>query len=127
MSKNKEILEKRLGQARESLEEARFLRDENISNLAILTKLYHAMIYGLLGLFGLEDIGTLTHQDLIERFEREFVSTGRFKKDYLEALRLAYGFTHECDCAHMKEPEASHIAYLQPIAEEFINELSLID
>ena len=124
---NRHVLEERLRQARESLQEATFLKDEKISNLATLTKLYHAMIYGLLGLFGLQDIGNQSHADLIDRFEKEFVSTRILRKDFLDAIRFAYGYTHECDCTNRKEPDDKDIAYLNPLAEEFIEKLSLID
>lgn len=117
------VIDRRLKEAEESLSEAELLKDEKISNIATLAKLYHSMIYGLLALFGMDDIGSLTHADLIERFEREFVRKGLFRKEYLEAMRFAYDFTHECDCAHMKQPEDKDIEYLLPIVESFVEDV----
>ncbi len=119
----KDVLDRRMDQALQSLEEARLFREERLGNLATLTKLYHAMIYGLLGLFGIDDIGTLTHRDLIDRFQREYVERGLFGQHYLDALNLAYDYSHECDCAHMKEPKDQDIDFLMPIAENFVAQL----
>ncbi len=113
----------RIQQAEESLEEASVIKDFDVSNLAILTKLYHAMIYALMALFEIEEIGSLTHNDLIERFDQEYVKTGKTPEKFIDALRFAYSFTHECDCAMMKEPESKDILYLLPLADEFVKEL----
>ncbi|GBE02388.1 hypothetical protein BMS3Bbin06_00988 [bacterium BMS3Bbin06] len=113
-------VDRRLREAGENLKEAELLRHEKISNLATLTKLYHAMIYSLFALLGIKEIGNLTHADLIERFEREFVNNGIFKREYLDAMRFAYNFTHECDCAMMKEPEDRDIDYLFPVSADFV-------
>ncbi len=115
---------RRLKEAQESLREAKLIRESGVSNLATLTKLYHAMIYTLMAMFEIEDIGRLTHADLIERFDKEYVQKGLMSKDYLDALIRAYNFTHECDCAHMKEPETADIDCIMPIAEEFVKKLS---
>ncbi|HHN65413.1 MAG TPA: hypothetical protein ENK09_08650 [Nitrospirae bacterium] len=114
------VMYRRLSEAIESLKEAEIINDAGVSNLATLTKLYHAMIYSLMALFEIEDIGSLTHADLIERFEKEYIQKGTFRTDLLDALRFAYNFTHECDCAHMKEPEDKDIEYLMPLAEKLV-------
>lgn len=114
------VMNRRLKEAIENLKEAEIINDTGVSNLATLTKLYHAMIYALMGLFEVEDIGCLTHHDLIERFEQEYVQKGFIKKEYLDALRFAYNFTHECDCAQMRQPQDRDIKYLMPLAEEFV-------
>ncbi len=117
------VIDRRLKEAEESLSEAELLKHEKISNIATLAKLYHSMIYGLLALFGMDDIGSLTHADLIERFEEEFVKKGLFRREYLEAMRFAYEFTHECDCAHMKQPEDRDIDYLFPMVKGFVEDV----
>ncbi len=116
----KSVLKERLRQAEESLKDAEMLRFEGLGNTVVIAKLYHTMIYGLLGLFGLEDIGTLSHSDLIERFERDYVTKGIFRQEHLQALRLAYNLTHECDCVQRKEPGDRDIEYLFPLVKDFL-------
>ncbi len=112
-----EVRQKRFRQAEESLEEAKVVREARVSNLAVLTKLYHAMIYSLMALYEIEEIGGLTHADLIERFKKEYVERGLVDSRYLEALMKGYEYTHECDCIHMKEPEDTEIENLLPLTE----------
>lgn len=119
-----DVFKERLKQAEESLKDAEMLLSERLGNTIVLAKLYHTMIYGLLGLFGLEDIGTLSHSDLIERFERDYVTKGRFKPEHLQALRLAYNLTHECDCVQRKEPGDKDIEYLFPLVKDFFLQLT---
>jgi len=121
-----DVRDRRLKEAMDSLKEARIIRDNNVSNLAVLTKLYHAMIYALMAVFGIDDIGGLTHDDLIKRFENEFILSRKVKKEYHDALRFAYNITHECDCEHMKEPSDNDINYLMPVAGEFVREIGMV-
>ncbi len=110
----------RIIQARESMEEARLLSRERMGNKAVLAKLYHAMMNCLFALLDIRDIGKLTHRDIIERFEREYVMTGKIAATILVVLRRSYDLTHECDCEHMPVPTDEEIAAAQHAAEEFI-------
>ncbi len=120
------VVKRRLAEAEGFLEDAEYLNSEKISNLHTLTKLYHAMIYSLFALFGLRDIEGLTHADLIERFERDYVQKGVFDPIVLEAMRFAYDITHECDCAHMKQPEGRDIERLEPVVRGFVHEVKAL-
>lgn len=100
----------RLIQARADAEEARLLMRERIGTKAALAKSYHAMMQCLFALFDVLDMGRLTHADLIERLEREYVATGLIDRSVLNSLRRAYDLTHECDCDHMPVPTESDIA-----------------
>ncbi|RMG68143.1 MAG: hypothetical protein D6710_10525 [Nitrospirae bacterium] len=121
------VFKKRLKQAEDSLKDAEMLQAEGLGNSLVLAKLYHTMIYGVLGLFGLEDIGNLSHAELLERFEREYVSRGIFSTEHLQALRLAYNLTHSCDCVDRKEPQDRDLKYLFPVVKDFYRVLSSID
>ncbi len=112
----------RLAQAKESIEEAELLWKEKMGNKLILAKLYHAMMYCLFALLNLKDIGDLTHADIIERFEREFVQKGLFAGELFSALRSAYDLTHECDCDRMPVPTDETIEQTMEAAKEFIRD-----
>jgi len=94
----------RLMLARESAEEAKLLYGEKIGTKVVFTKLYHALMYCLFALFDVRIIGNLTHADIIDRFEREYVRQGVFEEELLRVIRRAYELTHECDCEHMPVP-----------------------
>ena len=94
----------RLMLARENVEEAKLLYGEKIGTKVVFTKLYHALMYCLFALFDVRIIGNLTHADIIDRFEREYVRQGVFEEELLRVIRRAYELTHECDCEHMPVP-----------------------
>jgi len=111
----------RIIHARESMEEARIFLHEHMGNKAVLTKLYHAMMNCLFALFDIQDIGKLTHADIIERFEREYVRTGKIAAAILDVLRRAYDLTHECDCDHMPVPTDAETASVMKAAGELVS------
>ncbi len=111
----------RLERARESIEEGKLLSRERMGNKLVLAKLHHAMMHCLFVLFGIRDVAGLTHADVIERFEREYVRTGRIDGEILDALRRAYDLSHECDCEHMPVPTDEEIAVTQNAAEDLIH------
>ena len=110
----------RLERARESIEEGKLLFREGMGNKLVLAKLYHAMMHCLFALFGIREVGGLTHADVIERFDREYIRTGRIDNTVLDALRRAYDLTHECDCDHMPVPTDEEIDATQHAAEDLI-------
>ncbi|MFN3740102.1 MAG: HEPN domain-containing protein [Thermodesulfovibrionales bacterium] len=116
-------MRERLKQARESIEEAELLYKEGVGNKLVIAKLYHAMIYCLLALFRIRDIGELTHADIIERFEKEYVLKGIFSNELLRVIRHAYELTHECDCEHMPMPTHADIESSMSATQELIVQL----
>ncbi len=116
----------RLERAREGIEEGKLLFRERMGNKLVLAKLYHAMMHCLFALFSIRDVGGLTHADVIERFEREYVLTGRIDGTVLDALRRAYDLTHECDCEHMPVPTDGEIAVAQHAAEDLVQRTAVL-
>ncbi len=110
----------RIKQARESVEEALLLSREQMGNKAVLTKLYHAMMNCLFALFDIRDIGKLTHADIIDRFDQEYVKTAKIPAKILAVLHRTYDLTHECDCEHMPVPTDEEIAAAQHAAEDLV-------
>ena len=115
----------RIIRARESMEDALLFEREHMGNKAVLTKLYHAMIGCLFALLDIKDIGKLTHADIIEQFEQEYVKTGKIDAAILDILRRTYDLTHECDCDHMPVPTDEEIAAARHAAEELIKAVGL--
>ncbi len=111
----------RISQARESMAEALLLAREQMGNKAVLTKLYHAMMASLFALFDIRDMGQLTHADVIERFEQEYVKTGKIDHQVLDILLRTYDLTHECDCEHMPVPTDEEIKSAMKTAVELIH------
>ena len=81
------------------------------------------MIYIILALYKIRSIGKLTHMDIIERFQEEYIKKGIIDKRHLDALIHAYNVTHECNCEHMKQPDDKDIGTLLPLAREFVTNI----
>jgi uncharacterized protein (UPF0332 family) len=112
--------QERLRQARESMDEAVLLAHEHMGNKMVLAKYYHAMMNCLFALFDIREIGRLTHEDIIGRFEQEYVKRGKGDAAVLGALRRAYDLTHECDCDNMPVPTEEDIASAQYAARSLV-------
>ncbi len=111
----------RISQARESMDDAMLFSRERLGNKAVMTKLYHAMMGSVFALFDIQDMGRLTHADLIIRFEREYVNTGKIDRSVLDVLHRAYDLTHECDCDHMPVPSDDEVRAVMEAAKEFVH------
>jgi uncharacterized protein (UPF0332 family) len=114
--------EERFRQARENLEEAKLLYGEKIGTKTVFTKLYHVLMYCLFALFDVRISGNLTHADVIDRFELEYVRRGVFNEELLRVIRHAYEITHECDCDHMPVPSDREIDEAARAAARFLAE-----
>jgi uncharacterized protein (UPF0332 family) len=114
----------RLLKSKEYLYEAEFLYREKIGNLHVLTNLYHAMMNCLFALFDINNMGNLTHADIIKSFKENFIQEKIFPESFSEALDFAYTITHECDCEHIKQPSDSEIEKILIIVPRFIHNIT---
>ena len=85
----KALLDYRLEQAYETLREAEILLREDALRGAI-NRAYYAMFYALLALLATKQLGTSKHSGAISLFDREFVKTGLFSREFSRSLRLAF-------------------------------------
>lgn len=85
----KQRIEYRLSQGRESLKEAEVLYQEALFRGAV-NRAYYAMFYATLALSVLKEREISKHSGLIAFFDQEFVKTGIFPKELSRALHLAF-------------------------------------
>lgn len=116
----KYVAKSRLIEAQQFLDDAEILYREKIGNLHTLTKLYHAMIYSLFALHHIEELGNLTHSEIIDNFRKDFVDPGTFSGTYVDALSLAHYATHACDCLAPKQPDDNDIDRIIPLARDLV-------
>jgi len=84
------LIDYRLAEARESLEEAKVLLREKMSNRSVMNRLYYAMFYAVLALLQDKQISSSKHSGVITVFDREFVKTEIFDKKLSKALHRAF-------------------------------------
>ena len=91
------LIDYRLTEARESLEEAKVLLREKMSNRSVINRLYYAMFYAVLAILQDKQIGSSKHSGVIAVFDREFVKTRIFDKKLSKALHRAFELRQKGD------------------------------
>jgi uncharacterized protein (UPF0332 family) len=86
----------RLEQARESLKATGVLTKEGLYRSAV-SRSYYAMFYSVLALLASEKHETGKHSGAISLFDKEFVRTGVFSKEFSRGLHEAFGLRQRCD------------------------------
>ncbi len=124
MSDEKAILIKyRLAQARESIKEADVLLREGMSKRSVMNRLYYAMFYALLALLQDKQLGSSKHSGAISLFDREFIKTGIFEKDFSKVLHRTFELRQKADYLEQTEVTEQDIDEIQPQALDFVNKI----
>ncbi|MBK6606494.1 MAG: HEPN domain-containing protein [Leptospiraceae bacterium] len=92
----------RLKEAEESLKDAELLL-QNKSYRSSVNRSYYSMFYGILALINITGISISKHTGVISHFDKEFVKTGIFSKEFSKSLHSAFELRQESDYLDMKE------------------------
>ncbi len=122
----KEMIQNRLKQAWESLEEAKTLLVQEAEVNFVMNSLYYAFLYPVLGLLQARNITAPMQSTAISLFEREFVDKGDLDGKFLYAIRKAFEIRPACACEGQKKATHQDVEGLLPIAEEFLNSVRRI-
>lgn len=124
MMSGKELRMKWTERSAQYLEEAHALFSEKMGNLLVVTKLYHSLMYCLFGFFSLEDPGSYSHAELIERFERVDAAKDPLRLSVVNTLKSLYPFVHTCDLPRPKDPDDEYVRAIFDIAGTFLKKVS---
>ena len=111
----------RLGEARETLEEARLLGRESRWRGA-LNRVYYAMFYATLALLAVRQLAASRHSGVIALFHREFVRPGLFAREWARYLDIAFNLRNRSDYQDFITPDVVQIEELLEAAGHFITE-----
>lgn len=115
-----ELIQHRLSQARDSLREADVLLREGMSHRSVMNRLYYAMFYALLALLQDRQMGTSKHSGAISLFDREYIKTGIFDKQFSKALHRAFELRQKGDYMEQSEVTLQDIDEIKPKALDFV-------
>lgn len=104
----KALVSYRLEQAEESLTAARLLFDNSLARPSV-NRAYYAMFYAVLALLAARKEETSKHSGAISLFDKEFVKTGIFTKEFSRWLHDAFDLRQRVDYApqvHVSMEEA---------------------
>ena len=94
--KIKALVQYRLEQADESIEAATILFHKDILRRSV-NNAYYAMFYGVMALLAIKKKETSKHGGAIGLFDREFVKTDIFSKDFSRWIHRAFDLRQRCD------------------------------
>jgi uncharacterized protein (UPF0332 family) len=88
--KRQELIQYRLKQAAESLEEAEFLMSGKKSPRSIVNRTYYAMFYAVLALLVNESYASSKHTGVLAYFNKNFIKNGIFPEALGRSLNKAF-------------------------------------
>ena len=114
------LINHRLEEAGESLEEAKVLLREKMSNRSVMNRLYYAMFYSVLALLQNKQLSSSKHSGVIAVFDREFVKTKIFDVKLSKALHRAFELRQRGDYMENAVISDSDIQELMLLTTEFL-------
>ena len=118
------LIDYRMSEAREALEEATILL-QNQKPRGALNRVYYAMFYAVLALLASKQMSASIHTGIIALFHREFVKTGLIPADVAKSLNIAFDLRNKSDYRDFVEPESASVEDLREAASRFIEAITL--
>ena len=115
------LIRYRLNEADASIDEAKVLLREGMSNRAVMNRLYYAMFYTVLALLQEKQLGTSKHIGAIAMFDKEFIKTGVFEKTMSKTVHRAFELRQKGDYMEEAEVSKEDIEEMLPKTIEFVN------
>ncbi len=114
----------RMKQAKESLDDAKALLDSDMDAALVMNGLYYAFYYPVIALVHQGQVPSAMQSVVIGQFDRQFISTGTFPKEFSEAIHRAFELKPTCsgEKARVSQEEAVRLAR---IAQDFISAVNL--
>lgn len=117
------LIKYRLKQAEDSIEEARVLLKEGMSLRAVMNRLYYAMFYSVLAVLQSKQIGTAKHIGAISLFDKEFIKSGIFDKEFSKTLHHAFELRQKADYMEEADVTKEDVDEIFPKAIDFVSEI----
>ena len=121
--KKRQLAFKRLQQADESLDEARYLFDGNKSARAIINRTYYAMFYAILALLIFEEYGSSKHSGILSFFNIKFIKSGLISKDLGRSVNKAFDLRIRGDYREQIDLTREQVEPFLDKAKKFITEV----
>ena len=118
----RDLLQYRMEQAYETLLEAEILMDASALR-GTMNRAYYAMFYAVLALLATKQLGTSKHSGAISLFDREYVKTGIFPREFSKALHLAFDQRQIHDYGEMIELDALTVEQAVANARVFVDQV----
>jgi len=118
----KALISYRLEQAQESLDAARLLYENKLLRAAV-NRAYYAMFYSVLALLASRQMETSKHSGAISLFDKDYVKTGIFPKEFSKWLHEAFDLRQRSDYAPRYSPSSKDAESMLNNAVAFVKEV----
>jgi uncharacterized protein (UPF0332 family) len=109
----------RIQQAEQSILDAQVCADQDMPWVAV-NRIYYGMFYAMLALGLLKDYETSKHQQIIGWFNKNFIHTGVFPKQFTQYVKDAYDARIDADYKIDEIPSADDLELLLANMRVFI-------
>lgn len=123
-SEQKQAISLRIKQAQETLAEARLLLEHDLWRGAI-NRSYYAMFYAVLALAILKGEILSKHTHAISFFDKEFVKTGEFPREFSRSLHYWFDERQSSDYGEIADIEESEAQASIDAASGFVEAVSV--
>ena len=114
----------RLEQATESLNEARLLVQQDM-RLGAMDRIYFTMFYGACALLATKEFGPSRDGNVAAKFHREFVKTGLIPQEVGDRFKRATQLHHDSDLGSKTPPDSDRLQELLVDADSFLTTTKL--
>jgi len=121
----KALISYRLEQAEECLAAAKLLFENDLFRGSI-NRAYYAMFYSVLALLAARQMETSKHSGAISIFDRDYVKTGLFTKDFSRWLHNAFDLRQRSDYAPKYSPSREEAQGTLQNAIAFVKEVKVM-
>jgi len=118
------LINLRLEQATESLNEARLLVQQDM-RLGAMDRIYFTMFYGACALLATKEFGTSRDGNVAAKFHREFVKTGLIPQEIGDRFKRATQLHHDSDLGSKTPPDSDRLQELLVDADSFLTTTKL--
>ena len=119
----RQLVQYRLEQARETLREGEILAREGLWH-GVINRAYYAMFYATLALTVFRNETISKHSGVISFFDRDFVRSGIFPKEYSRMLHVAFDRRQSNDYGEFSELAQIDVEAALKDAEIFVETVS---
>jgi len=120
---SKELIQYRIGRARDTLSTAQLLRDQNADTASIVNRAYYAMFYAALAILATIGEETSKHSGVLALFDRHFIKTGVLPKEMGKFLHTAFDTRQAGDYEDKLEISREMSTRIVEFAAQFVNSI----
>lgn len=121
--KKKYLIQYRLKQATECIDDAVFLFENKRSLGSVVNRIYYSMFYSVLAILVLEPFQSSKHSGVIGYFNRHFIKEGKFPQEMGRYLNLAFEARQEGDYKEFSDLTDENVKELLTNAQTFLGEV----